>query len=240
MAFGQEKPKITGETKVPAYKMVRLRVDNLPEKAVPLWEVTPLNVANFGKVDWLHKSYQVKEPVWVAPPGNYEVRATWGTTSADGVLLLDYSKEVVTVVPPGPPGPTPDPGPGPSPGPTPSPAPIPVEGLRVMIVEEIMDRHALTAGQREVMFGAAVRDFLRTNCVTNAQNPDGAFRIWDKDQNPAGDPDAGVWGPALTKVNQVAGNLPKYLVSNGKTGVIVELPTDITGAKFIEIVTKYK
>ena len=239
--FGADAPQIVGETKVAPYKMIRLKVENLPEKAIPTWEVKPTSTANVGKVDWLHKSFQVKEPIWVAPPGNYVVRAMWGTVNTDGIVLIDYKETLVTIVSPSPTPPDPGPDPEPTPpDPTPSPAPIPVEGLRVMIVDEAMNRESLTAGQREVVFGAVVRDFLRTSTVINAQNPDGSFRIWDQHQNPAGDPDAGIWGPALTKVNAVQGNLPKYLVSNGKTGVIAVLPPDITGQKFIDIVKQYQ
>jgi hypothetical protein len=235
-----EPPRIVGETTVAPYRIVRLGVENLPAKAGLRWKVRPVGADPKAPpfIDWA-TGKNVQKPEWTAPPGRYEVTLTVVTIDPAGVPAIDDAETVVTIgtpPPPAPPGPTP-PGPVP-PGPTPDiPAPIPLPGLRVLVVEETGDRSSLTAGQREVLFGATVRDYLRSKCVTNPQNPDGAFRIWDKDQNPAGDPDAAVWGAALGRPRTAT---PWVIVSNGRTGYEGPLPADVTGAKFVELLKRYE
>ena len=247
-------PKIVGQTKVAPYKIVRLTLEGLPTKDADgntvkpwqLWKVRPADPKNVP--DWA-TGKNVQKPEWVGPPGNYLVEATWGYTLKNGDQFVNYDEVTLTILPPGPtpgpipPGPVPPdpvpPGPVP-PGPTPGPAPIPLPGLRVLIVEEsdVNSRNALTPGQREVLFGQTVRDYLRTKCVTNAQNPDGAWRILDQHMNPTltGDPDGQVWADALKRPRT---SVPWLVISNGTAGYEGPLPADFNATKFIELVGRY-
>jgi hypothetical protein len=247
VAWGAEPPKIVGETKVAPYRIVRLKVENLPAKAGLMWKVRPLSPdAKPDAVDWA-TGRNVQKPEWVAPPGDYRVELTVVTIGADGAPVLDGSEVVVTIVGPGPtpppvpPGPTPPgptpPGPTP-PGPTPGPAPIPLPGLRVLLVTETDANHPLTAGQREVLRGRDVRDFLRGKCVTNAANPDGAWRIIDQhtDQTQTGDPDGATWAEAMKRPRT---SVPWVVISNGTAGYEGPLPPDTNATKFKELVGRY-
>ena len=245
--------RIVGETKLPPYKIVRLKIENLPPKAGLIWRVRAHTPANQPLIDWA-TGRNVQKPEWVAPPGAYTVELVVGTTDPEGGLVLDGDEATVVIaaptppapIPPGPtpPGPTP-PSPTP-PGPTPpqpSVAPIAKPGLRVLIVREsdANAQTALTAGQREVIRPGAVWDYLRSKTVTEPENPAGAWRILDPDVDPLtnGDPDGVTWAAALKRPRA---SLPWVVISNGTRNVGYEgpLPADITGDKFIALLKQYE
>lgn len=78
-----------------------------------------------------------------------------------------------------PPRPTPEPKP-----PTPTDWPTTTPGLRVLIVFEEMERHKLAAGQRAIIDGAPIRDWLDTKCVQDGMVK--AWRIFDQNQGVQG------------------------------------------------------
>lgn len=78
--------------------------------------------------------------------------------------------------------PNPPPGPEPKPPtpPTPTDWPTTAPGLRVLIVFEEMERQKLTSGQRSLIDGAPIRDWLDTKCVQDGTVK--AWRIFDQNQ----------------------------------------------------------
>jgi hypothetical protein len=235
--------KIVGETKLPPYKIVRLKAENVPVKFGLRWRVKATDPKNQELIDWATGD-RVQKPEWVAPPGSYTVELTVGGTDKDGQFVLDGDEVVVTIG-------KPTPGPGPPdvdpdvkpPPPTPSVAPIAKPGLRVLIVREsdANDQTALTAGQREVIRPGKVWDYLRAKTVTEAENPGGAWRILDPQVNPLtnGDPDGKTWAEAMKRPRA---SIPWVVISNGtkNTGYEGPLPSDITGAKFIDLLKQYE
>jgi hypothetical protein len=234
--------KVIVEPNAAPYRLVRVKATGVPSKSNVKWYVTAADPANQPRIEFApDHGLKSREPAFVAPPGAYKVALRVIYLDAAGVPDFDEAEALVTIGPPAPPvPPLPPVPPGPTPpGPTPpAPAPIPKPGLRVLIVEETGERAKLTAGQREVIFGGTVRDYLRTHCATDPQNPDGAFRIWDKDVNSAGDPDNIIWRSAMIRPRP--GPLPWVVISNGTTGYEGPLPADTTGEKFIALLKQYE
>lgn len=75
----------------------------------------------------------------------------------------------------------PQPPPDPKPDPKPSPAPIPLAGLRVLFIIEEQEPDKLTAGQRAILYGKPMRDWLNSKCVMGKDGKTKEWRIWDKD-----------------------------------------------------------
>lgn len=132
---------------------------------------------------------------------------------------------------PPPPGPTP-------PGPTP-PAPVPPvtppidgDGYQVLIIYETDGTLPLTAGQREIILGPPVRDFLNLNCITEADGKTKSWRIFDKDAKFTNPNDK--WAKALQRPRA---QVPWIIVSNGTTGYEGPLPNDPTAC--LELLKKY-
>ena len=233
---------IKGETKVAPYRLVRLKAEGLRDKSNVKWKVVAVDPANQSRIDFsTANALKSKTPEFVAPPGEYRVTLRALFLDAQGVPDDEETETTVVIgIPtPVPPGPTPVP-PGPDPpAPTPDgPAPIPAPGLRVLILEETSERNTLTRGQREVLFGEKVRTYLRTNCVTTPTNPDGAFRIWDKDVDMSTDTDGANWiaGKAYKKPTAY----PWLVISNGRTGTAGHLIPTTTGDEFIKLLNTYK
>ena len=230
-----EPPKIVGETKLPPYKLVRLKVENLPPKAGLLWKVRAADPRNQPLIDWA-TGRNVQKPEWVAPPGVYTVELTVGTTGEGGALVLDGDEVTVTIgtpTPPVPPGPTPPTPPGPQP-PTPAPdnpAPIPGDGLRVLVVFETADVARLPVAQAAILYSKTARDFLEANCVAGPDGRTKEYRIYDRDV--VGD--SQLWQAAMKRPRS---SVPWLVVSNGRAGY--EGPLPATVADFIELVGKYK
>lgn len=114
----------------------------------------------------------------------------------------------------------------------PSPAPIPVEGFRVLMVVERADGSDLTAGQRGVLYGATVRDYLDRKCPRGMDGRTPEYRIWDKDTVPVGH--AAHWVDVMKRKRD---KLPWIVVSNGKTGYEGPLPS--SPAEALELLKKY-
>lgn len=114
-ALAEDTPKITGETNVKPYQLVRLKAENVCERAGLRWRVYPPT-----GVDTATTPRGLLE--FVAPPGVYDVELlAIGVT--DGVVSIAEAKVRVTIGDqPTPPGPKP-------PEPTPPVPPEPVDPL---------------------------------------------------------------------------------------------------------------
>lgn len=227
---------IGGATKYEPYQLVRLRAQNVPQKAGVLWSIKPLDNQNPNSVSWSKSGRKVREPEWVAPPGRYQVELSVITLDTDGVPDLSVYEILVTIgVAPNPPNPPTPPQPGP-PQPTPSTAPFPSPGLAVLIVYESGEATTLSAGQHNILYGTKVRDFLRTSTFKDQGNPNGAFRIYDKDIDLTSE--STMWKAAMS-VAPRTGPFPYVIISNGKTGYSGPIPAGMTPDEFIALVTKY-
>lgn len=80
--------------------------------------------------------------------------------------------------------PNPPPGPTPPVPPTPKDWPTTAPGLRVLIVFEEMERSKLASGQRALIDGAPIRDWLDAKCVQDGAVK--AWRIFDQNQGVQG------------------------------------------------------
>jgi hypothetical protein len=227
--------KITGATAVAPYALVRLRADGVPDDAGLIWRASPRKGVSRATTD-----QRVFE--FAAPPGAYEIDLIV-VRLVDKKTVVEEASATVTIGQPAPPvtpAPPVPPGPGPAPPAPPSPAPIDAPGFRVFIIEETADRARLPAKQLDVLFNASVRAYLKSHCVKDAHNPDGAFRIWDKDVD-ASDPSLTVWARALKafndRVKDGKAKPPWLIVSDGKTGYEGPLPADAGSA--LQLLKKY-
>lgn len=229
---GDKDLTIKGETSVGPYRLVRLKAENVPEKAGVLWKVTPLrnDPKNPVTVDWASKK-NVREVVWVAPPGTYTVSLSVGVLDKDGNTVLDGAEAVVVVSSPTPPTPTPPsptpPGPQPPgpvpPGPTPDPAApfAGLTGLRVLVVYESGDLSKLSAAQQGAIYARSVRDYLNAKCPVGPDGKTREWRMYDADADLSGE--AKTWQDAL-KLPRTG--LPWVYVGNGTAGYSGPLPAD--------------
>ena len=208
-----EPPKITGQDVVPAYKLVRLKVDGIPPGHFILWDVYPPEDVD-AATQKLKSAYEFS-----APPGVYKVRVR--AFKPDSETPLEAWKTItVQGSAPTPPGPGPAPGPGPTP-PTPAP-PIAGEGNRVLVVYETGQQ--LPSAQAAILTSAIVREYLDAKTAKDAANPNGAYRIWDQNvklDHPSVSPS---WKAAMARPRA---KLPWVVISNGRTGYEGELPADV-------------
>lgn len=130
------------------------------------------------------------------------------------------------------PGPEPEPNPDPDDDDTDpvDPAPLPEPGFRVLIVYETAEMTKYPLETQVILAGADVREFLKTNCVSENGQP--GFRIYDADINLGGDLE--VWKKAMTRPRT---ELPWVVISNGKTGYEGPLPK--TPTAFLDLCKKY-
>lgn len=175
------------------------------------WIVVVPEAKDGGKVKWhvgpgltrvpIDRLFPGQEPAGVVvqgPKGRYQVWA-W---NAKGDVASELAVCTV-VIGDAPPGPNPPPGPDPPQPPPepPSPAPIPGDGLRFLIVFETADVPKLTAAQRDALYSplsaGKVRDYVLAKCPKGPDGKTHDFRIWDKDDNPAGD--AKIWQDAMAR-----------------------------------------
>lgn len=105
--------------------------------------------------------------------------------------------------------------------------------LRVLIVEKVSDRAALSSNQRAILTGKTVRDFIRSNCT---KGPDGEpeFRLWDQKNEAAGEPD--YWKDTLARSRQ---STPYYYVENEKHGTEGPITSTMTPEDFISILKPF-
>lgn len=207
--------KITGETKVDQYKLVRLAVEGVPENAAVLWDYDE---------DVLDAEPSGRRLVFAGPPGKYRIKATSIVLDKDGRTKAEVAKAVVEIGGKAPePGPKPpDPPPGPGPGPDPKDeAPIKAPGNRVLLIYESGELSKLPPKQSNQIYSKALREWLTQKCVTDTDNPKGAWRIWDKDVDASGE--AKPWQDALKRDRK---SVPWLIISNGKAGYEGPLPAD--------------
>lgn len=117
-----------------------------------------------------------------------------------------------------------NPGPGPDPGPDPiDDAPFPADELTVLIVEETEDRDTIPASQLGILSSMDVR---------NASG--GTFRLYDDDVTIQ---EQGPWKAALDAWRASGKPTPAIAISNGKTGIIDDLPQSI--AATVELIGRF-
>lgn len=213
-----EPPKITGPDVVPEHTLVRLAVTGIPPGHAIIWDVDPVQHAGAVSKSTNAKLKSVLE--FTAPPGVYKVQV-WGVKDENNVVEATRTVTIQarTPAPPGPspPGPTP---PSPTP-PQPAP-PIAGEGNRVLIVYETGDNYP--AAQAVVFTSGVIRDYLDRKTIKDQANPNGAYRIWDKDVNLNHPSVSTSWKAAMARPRQ---SLPWVVISNGRTGFEGPLPPDV-------------
>lgn len=120
----------------------------------------------------------------------------------------------------------------PPPGPVP-PGPVPPIGTfnRVLIVYETST--PLPEPQQGIIFGKAVRDALRAKTKTDADNPGGAFRIYDKDVDLSGEQKA--WQDLMARPR----TSNPWLVFANDAGVVYEGPLPKDATEMLALMAKY-
>lgn len=180
--------------------------------------------------------------ITAAPEGTHAVTVQTVTTNfelIDGKVKKTVAKDrgQIDVVVGKLPGPTPPDPPPPDPKPPePQPkddAPFAAPGLAVLIVYESAELARLPRGQYAALYAKSVRDALRADCHKDDGNRDGAWRVWDKDDDPK--EESKMWQDAM-KVERKS--VPWVVISNGKTGFSGPLPD--APEKLIDLVQKYK
>ena len=104
-------------------------------------------------------------------------------------------------------------------GPSPEPAPFPARGLAVLMVYESEKADDLTKGQRAILYGREMREFLNAKCVKGPDGTTPEYRVWDKDTDASDD--AETWQKAMAVPRQADRWL---VVSNGTSGYSGPLP----------------
>lgn len=148
------------------------------------------------------------------------------------MLFIDWSgKKVVSkfgvvtfsvgAIPPGPKPPDPIP-----------PIPVPATGLKVLIVEEESARSQLPKGQKDIILGKDMRDWLIANCSPDPATTNGkGYDIWDKDVSTDNVPKA--WADAMVRGRTLT--MPGVVIMDGQ-GVILQavpLPADPEALKLL-------
>src|SRR5262245_740948 len=162
--------KVKGQAQYEPYKKIVLRAQDVSSKAAQfLWDID-------GEADVEERGAELF--VWAAP-GKYRVRLTAIDFEEKKVERASFSFVVAGPTPPVPPGP----GPGPQPpGPTPKGA-----FNRALILYESAEEAKMPKGQQAVLYSKAVRDYLKGHTLKDKDNANGAWRIWDKDVDAAGE-----------------------------------------------------
>lgn len=121
-------------------------------------------------------------------------------------------------------------GPGPKPPDPVPPVPVPTSGLKVLIVEEEGNRSQLPKGQKDIIIGKDMRDWLIANCSPDPFTTNGkGYGIWDKDV--AADNVPRHWADALARGRTLT--MPAVVIMDG-TGAIIQavpLPADPEAVK---------
>lgn len=224
-----------------------------PVKAVPLkvegdgvvmvvksFPVTVTATPGAHSYDWKYPdSVKAEEAdnvltITFAPKGTFKVSVRSTTIDFDKKTVKKDTGTVEVNVGdvPVPPGPDPKP---PEPGPTPTPdvkPPIDAPGFRVLMIFDAAQKAKLTEAQKDVLEGREVYDFLVKNCAVDADNKQGAFRVWPSTVNTAGT--SKPWADAMKRERK---SHPWLIVSNGKTGYEGPLPN--TSSEALELLKKY-
>lgn len=216
-------PAISGDKQVDAGKLVRLSISNLPPKAGVIWDISPEANAD-------PEELPPGKMLFSGLAGAYGIKARVIEPQPDGTLKITTLRWQATI------GQAPDPSPnppGPGPGPNP-PGDIPfagAPGLRVLIVVETADQAKYPPALQNVLFGKAVRDYLRAKCPADTGGFYG-WAIWDKDTDTGAAPKA--WQDAFKRPRQ---SLPWLVVSNGKQ--FYEGPVPGTADEALTLLKKY-
>lgn len=231
-AFACAELKIAGAVKVEQYKLVRLTAEGADAKSGLIWRVSPTKL--------IDKATTVKGRLeFTGPPGDYDVSLLALKLSASGEVEIEEAAVVVTIggVPPGPgPGPGPAPGPGPGPGPGPQP-PKPTTGYdRVLVLYESADLPKMPAQQQNILYGMATRDYLKAHTLKDADNPNGAWRLWDKDVDASNE--AKPWQTLLARPR--AGVPWVILAAGPNADVVYEGVLPANPKEFQELLAKYE
>lgn len=206
--------KITGDTKVAPYKLVRLSAEGLDAKAGVIWRVSPNK--EVSKASGLTRG----KLEFVAPPGEYTVDVLAVRLSADGGTVIEEAQASVTIGEPGP-----DPGPGP--GPTP-PAP---QGFRVLVVYETSQ--TMPQAQANILYSQEVRDYLQGKCAAGPDGKTREWRVWDKDVDASAE--GKFWQDALKVARTSVPWIQIY--AGGKLVHSAALPADVPSA--LALLKKY-
>jgi len=206
--------KVSGDTKVDAGKMARLKVDAPAEKAV-IWDVFPEGRADVEELDG-------GRLLLTGPAGTYTVKAR--VIGFDGKkATVDTGRATVVIGTPAPePPPVP---PGPDPGPTPPPGPV--TSFRVVLVYESGD--TLTAKQNAVLYGKDVEAYLAARCGKTG------WGRRDKDTDPAADTTdlKDVWAAVKPKLTST----PCFAIA--ANGVVTLEPFPATPADAVALLKRY-
>jgi hypothetical protein len=221
-ADAQEPPKIAGPDVVPAHKLVRLTVTGIPPGHFILWDVYPPDEVD-PATQKLKSLYE-----FAAPPGVYRVRVR--AFKPDSETPLEAWKTITVQGA----TPTPGPTPGPTPTPTPPPAPPPIAGAgnRVLIVYETSD--VLPAKQAAILTSGVLRDYLDATTAKDTANPNGAYRIWDKDTDLSHPSVSPSWKAAMARPRA---SVPWIVLSDGTTGYEGPLPESVEAT--LELLKKH-
>lgn len=216
---------IVGVTKVKRDKMVRLEVSGYDAKAAIVWryDKKKLDGGKSGSKLWL-----------VGPPGEYQIEAMAIRLDDKGTTVVEEAEITLTIG-----DGTPDPGPTPKPPdpvppvpPEPFPAPIPDIGFRVLIVWDKKNELKMPKAQQDALYDKSIRDYLRTKCVVDKDNPNGSWKIWPSDSNVSGE--TSIWQGAWKRERK---SLPWILISDGKKGF--EGPLPATAEETLNLLKKY-
>lgn len=142
-----------------------------------------------------------------------------------GRIIIRIAGAPVPPVPPTPPDPPVPPVP-PQP-----PAPIPVDGFRVLVVYE---KDSVTPAFANVLNDPTVRAYLQKKCVAGPDGKTAECRFFD--QHTPMQNESKLWQDAMARPRK---SLPWLVVSNGKTGAEVPIPTTITVTDFLNILKLY-
>lgn len=99
-----------------------------------------------------------------------------------------------------------------------NPPPIPGEGLRVLVVEDILERPTLPLSQQVVFTSQKVQEYLSSHCAKSSDGSPG-FRFLLEGTNMADAPKE--WQEAMARPRK---ELPWVVISNGKSGTEGPLP----------------
>ena len=172
--------------------------------------------------------------VIACPKGTFTIRARILTIDFDKKLVQKTFGEVEVNYGGVTPGPGPGPEPEPEPGPKPIPAPIGLPGYAALMVYETKTATELPPAQQNVLYGKKVRDWLKTNCLKDNDNPNGAFRIYDKDVDVSAESKA--WQEVMKRDRK---SVPWIVISNPAKGGY-EGPLPANEDECIALLEKYK
>lgn len=215
---------VSGEKIYQPYEKIILKAADFPYKSPQFaWEIE-----GTGKLDYVVVNGNGSVHVW-AEPGTYTVRLDAVSWDDRKIAKTKYVFRVAGKVDPDKPD---DPVVPPPNGGKP---PIDGPGFRVLILEEKADRATLPKEQILIIQGKEVRDYLNTHTIKDKDNPSGAYRIWDKDDDASSQP---AWNSAVERAKKHPQfKTPWILISNGKTGWQGPLPD--TRTKMMELMRKY-